>query len=224
MQGVGVSDTDQLGSTVSNKASEVPFQVQNRIQGSGTGGVVSIEEQDYQERWKQTSLALLGLSILAAVATIAVGIWELVDSSGTKYIIAWSVGAFFASVSIPISLLAIHLHVVNYRSGLQRHYIRVLWMVPVYSIQSWCALRFQNQQVYLESFRAIYEAYVIYNFYALIRDFLGTTDEQRQQRLRSLNREYVTHLKFFWLCFTPLLPKWRLERQFLRQCLFGVIQ
>ena len=158
------------------------YQIQNTMPDEDTE--ITDEEKDYQLRWKRASFFLLCLSYIAAAATIAVGVWELVDSSGLKYIIAWSVGAFFAALSIPLSLHAIHFHLINYHSSLQRHYIRVLWMVPVYSIQSWCALRFDSQQVYFESFRATYEAYVIYNFYSLIRDFLGNTDQERQERLR----------------------------------------
>ena len=36
-------------------------------------------------------------------------------------------------------------HVLHYVSPLQRHYIRILWMVPIYSIESWLALRFNHQ-------------------------------------------------------------------------------
>ena len=210
-----------------NKAAPIPHQNQNHVEEVCAAGI-NDEERDYQERWKRTSFTLVVLAYIAAAATIAVGIWELVDSSGLKHIIAWSVGAFFAAVSVPLSLHAIHLHAANYRSSLQRHYIRTLWMVPVYSIQSWCALRFDSQLIYFESFRATYEAYVIYNFYALLREFLGSTDLERQSRLSvlsvKLGREHVHHLTHFWLCFTPLLPKWRLDRQFLRQTLFGVVQ
>ncbi|RYG57115.1 OSTA/TMEM184 family protein [archaeon] len=40
---------------------------------------------------------------------------------------------------------------------LQRHYIRILWMVPIYAIESWCALRFKDEKVYLETARECYE-------------------------------------------------------------------
>ena len=36
-------------------------------------------------------------------------------------------------------------HVLHYVSPLQRHYIRILWMVPIYSVESWLALRFNEQ-------------------------------------------------------------------------------
>lgn len=38
-------------------------------------------------------------------------------------------------------------------SRAQRHYIRILWMVPIYSIESFLALRFKGQKEYLETMR-----------------------------------------------------------------------
>jgi hypothetical protein len=58
----------------------------------------------------------------------------------------------------------------------QRHYIRILWMVPIYSIESWLALRFNEQKLYLETMREAYEAYVVYSFFKLMREFFGPKD------------------------------------------------
>ena len=182
------------------------------------------EESTYRKRWEDTSKVLLILTYVALFAVVGVGIWQLLDYKDTKYVVAWSVAAFFAAFSIPLTLHAIHLHIIHYRSKLQRHYIRVLWMVPVYSIQSWCALRFNDQKIYLESFREVYEAYAIYNFYSLLRDFLGKDDDERTLKLIADREGPVHHLKMFWLCFTPLLPKWERGNQFLRNTLFGVLQ
>jgi hypothetical protein len=46
----------------------------------------------------------------------------------------------------------------NYvKPHLQRYYIRCLWMVPIYSIESWLALRYQDYKVYIETPRDAYE-------------------------------------------------------------------
>ncbi len=182
------------------------------------------DDEIYRKRWEDTSRILLILTYIALAAVVGVGIWQLIDYKDTKYIVAWSVAAFFAAFAVPLSLHAIHLHIIHYRCRLQRHYIRVLWMVPVYSIQSWCALRFNDQKIYLESFREVYEAYAIYNFYSLLRDFLGSSDEERSRKLQDEREGDVHHLKMFWLCFTPLLPKWKRGPQFLQNTLFGVLQ
>ena len=43
-------------------------------------------------------------------------------------------------------------HVLHYVSPLQRHYIRILWMVPIYSVESWLALRFNEQAPLIEQY------------------------------------------------------------------------
>jgi hypothetical protein len=49
-------------------------------------------------------------------------------------------------------------------------------MVPIYSIESWLALRFNEQKLYLETMREAYEAYVVYSFFKLMREFFGPKD------------------------------------------------
>ncbi len=164
------------------------------------------------------------LTYATAFSLLAVGIWQIYDYRHLKYVVAWSVAALFSAFAVPLSLHAILMHIRNYRCRLQRHYIRILWMVPMYSIQSWFALRFNDQKIYLKSSRELYEAYAIYNFYSLLRDYLGSNEEKREENLTDPNRPHVHHLKMFFLCFTPLLPKWKRGRQFLRQTLLGVLQ
>jgi hypothetical protein len=40
---------------------------------------------------------------------------------------------------------------------LQKYYIRILFMVPIYAIESWLALRFKAQKIFLETAREAYE-------------------------------------------------------------------
>ena len=46
--------------------------------------------------------------------------------------------------------------------------MRILWMVPIYAVNSWLALRFVNASIYLDTVRECYEAYVLYNFFAFL--------------------------------------------------------
>ncbi|KIZ03559.1 Transmembrane protein [Monoraphidium neglectum] len=85
-------------------------------------------------------------------------------------------------MTIPISVYEVAMHTEYYtRPRLQRHVIRILWMVPIYSIDAWLALRFKDARLYLDPVRECYEAYVIYNFYAYLMNFLedelGCVDE-----------------------------------------------
>lgn len=89
------------------------------------------------------------------------------------HVAAWTLGAVFVALSVPLSLQDIHMHILHYISPLQRHYIRILWMVPIYAVESWLALRFNEQKVYLETLREAYEAFVVYSLYKLMREFMG---------------------------------------------------
>jgi len=71
-------------------------------------------------------------------------------------------------------------HLVYFSNpSLQRYVIRILWMVPIYGIESWFALRYTVTEnvyvgVYLQAFREFYEAYVIWSFLHFLMSFLGT--------------------------------------------------
>lgn len=87
---------------------------------------------------------------------------------------AWFIGGIFVILSFPISVYEVAMHTEYYtRPRLQRHVIRILWMVPIYGVDAWLALRFRDAREYLDPIRECYEAYVIYNFYAYLVRFGG---------------------------------------------------
>ena len=49
--------------------------------------------------------------------------------------------------------------------------------VPIYSIHSWCALRFHRSAVYLNLIRDTYESYVVYQFFSLLVAYMGGDEE-----------------------------------------------
>jgi len=63
---------------------------------------------------------------------------------------------------------------MNYNApGTQVYVVRILWMVPIYSIQSWLAMRFHKQAVFIETLRDFYESYVLYSFTQFLTEVLG---------------------------------------------------
>lgn len=73
-------------------------------------------------------------------------IWSLATQNAEKHVVAWGVAAIFVAIAVPYSLHDIHLHMMNYViPKYQKYYIRILWMVPIYSIESWVALRFKKE-------------------------------------------------------------------------------
>jgi len=95
------------------------------------------------------------------------------------------------------------------RPRLQRHVIRILWMVPIYSLDAWFALRFKDARGYLDPVREIYEAYVIYNFYAYLTNYLedelGVPDEHLAKKAQ------IQHIWPFNHCLAP----WRMGQEYI---------
>ncbi|KAJ3608352.1 hypothetical protein NHX12_025400 [Muraenolepis orangiensis] len=69
------------------------------------------------------------------------------------------------------------MHLRFYRApNEQRHIVRILFIVPIYALDSWLSLLFfTNDQfyVYFDTVRDCYEAFVIYNFLSLCYEYLG---------------------------------------------------
>ena len=182
-------------------------------------------EMQNKEFWRKTWLALCLVTLLGVVASGAVGIWYLSTAHAEKYVMFWGVAALFVLLAVPISLHAIHLNMLYYRHKLQRFYIMILWMVPIYAIQSWLALYFWPQKVYLETSRECYEAYVIYAFVKMLMEALGDTEADQIKALEEIGREQEReHVHHLAMCCNPCMPKWKLGKQFLRWTQVGVLQ
>ena len=182
-------------------------------------------EMENKEFWRKTWLALCLVTLLGVAASGAVGIWYLSTAHAEKYVMFWGVAALFVLLAVPISLHAIHLNMLYYRHKLQRFYIMILWMVPIYAIQSWLALYFWPQKVYLETSRECYEAYVIYAFVKMLMEALGDTEADQIKVLEEIGREQEReHVHHLAMCCNPCMPKWKLGKQFLRWTQVGVLQ
>ena len=95
------------------------------------------------------------------------------------------VGGVFVLMALPISLWDITQHVAHESAPhLQRHVVRILWMVPIYAVNAWSSLVFPAAAVYLDSLRECYEAYVIYNFMRFLLNFLQHQQNPPEMALR----------------------------------------
>ena len=57
---------------------------------------------------------------------------------------AWFVSGMFVLMALPVSIYEVAMHLEYFsRPKLQIRVIRILWMVPVYAVDSWFALRFK---------------------------------------------------------------------------------
>ena len=54
----------------------------------------------------------------------------------------WFAGGLFVLVTIPLSVWDVAMHLRHYENPkLQRYIIRIIWMVPIYSIDAWFGLK-----------------------------------------------------------------------------------
>ncbi|XP_068102867.1 transmembrane protein 184A isoform X2 [Hyperolius riggenbachi] len=90
---------------------------------------------------------------------------------------AQGISGVFVWTALLLTCHQIYLHLRNYTiPNEQRYIIRILFIVPIYSFDSWLSLLLiGNEQyyVYFDSVRDCYEAFVIYSFLSLCFEYLG---------------------------------------------------
>ncbi|XP_060064206.1 transmembrane protein 184B-like [Ylistrum balloti] len=90
---------------------------------------------------------------------------------------AQGIGGIFAFLALLITVHQIYLHLRYYTCpNEQRWIVRILFIVPIYSFDSFLSLMFfnnDNYYVYFDSIRDCYEAFVIYSFLSLCYEYLG---------------------------------------------------
>ncbi|GCC21516.1 hypothetical protein chiPu_0019988 [Chiloscyllium punctatum] len=122
-------------------------------------------------RWIRPLVVFLYL--VGVVVAVPLCVWELRKSEVGTHNKAWFTAGIFVFMTIPISLWGILQHLVHYtQPELQKPIIRILWMVPIYSLDSWIALKYPHIAIYVDTCRECYEAYVIYNFMIFLLSYL----------------------------------------------------
>uniref|UniRef100_A0AAR2LVA3 Transmembrane protein 184C n=1 Tax=Pygocentrus nattereri TaxID=42514 RepID=A0AAR2LVA3_PYGNA len=167
-------------------------------------------------RWIRPLVVLLYILLLLVVLPLC--IWELQKSEVGTHNKAWFIAGIFVFMTIPISLWGILQHLVHYtQPELQKPIIRILWMVPIYSLDSWIALKYPSIAIYVDTCRECYEAYVIYNFMIFLLNYLG---KQYPSLVLMLEvQEQQKHLPPLCCC-----PPWPMGEVLLLRCKLGVLQ
>ena len=100
--------------------------------------------------------------------------FDFVEDSYDPHLVAWFSAGGFVLLGFPISMWAIIRHLANYNQPhVQVYIVRILWMVPLYSVGSWLAMRFRSYAIYIETVRDLYESYVLYSFLQFLIQVLG---------------------------------------------------
>ena len=125
--------------------------------------------------------------------------------------------------TVILSVRLVYLHFTHwYMPDVQKYVVRILWMVPLYSVQSWLSLIFHEARIYIDAIRDLYEAYVIASFVYYLIELLGGQDAL----IRILERKRTTdpHLGEHSFPLSLVLQPWELGMEFMLQCKHGVLQ
>ncbi|KAI1308027.1 DUF300 domain protein [Xylaria venustula] len=102
------------------------------------------------------------------------------------------VSGVFSLAATLLSIVSIWFQLKNYRKPLlQRYVVRILLMVPIYSISSWVSMVSLKAAAFLDPIRDIYEAFTIYTFFQLLINYL---DGERALIIMTHGRAPVHHL------------------------------
>ena len=72
--------------------------------------------------------------------------------------VVWLIAGCVSFLSAAISMDLIFRHARNFSCPpIQSKIMGILWMVPIYAVDSWLSLRFPQQAVYIDMFRDCYE-------------------------------------------------------------------
>ena len=148
---------------------------------------------------------LLWTSIIAMVVMIIYYSHELKQNGTDPHLIAWFSAGAFVLLGFPISIYGIFTHLSNYyQPHIQCYVVRILWMVPIYSIESWLCLRFHTYAIYIETLRDCYESFVLYSFFQFLIQVLGG-EEQLVLMLKDKSPTRGVHIWGFDWCIKPWL-------------------
>ncbi|KAI1265742.1 DUF300-domain-containing protein [Xylariaceae sp. FL1019] len=117
----------------------------------------------------------------------------MAGGTGEKFTIATTIVAgVFSLAATFLSIISIWFQVKNYRKPLlQRYVVRILLMVPIYSISSWASMVSLTAAAFLDPIRDIYEAFTIYTFFQLLINYV---DGERALIIMTHGRAPVHHL------------------------------
>ncbi|XP_063116935.1 transmembrane protein 184C-like [Cavia porcellus] len=172
-------------------------------------------EKNWRQWIRPVAISIYLLSIIVAVPLC---VWKLEKLEVDIHSKAWLLAGIFLLMTIPLSLWDILQHLVHFtQPGLQKPIIRILWMVPIYSLDSWLGLINPKSAIYMNTFRECYECYVIINFMIFLTNYLT---HQYQDLIAVLEVKEPQRPFPPFCCFPP----WPMGEIFVFQCKLGVFQ
>ncbi|KAK9794030.1 hypothetical protein WJX73_006148 [Symbiochloris irregularis] len=166
-------------------------------------------------RWFRILWCISAVGCLAALPFLVI---EFKKTGFALHDEAWFISAIFVLLAIPVTIYEVAMHLEYFsRPALQIHVIRILWMVPIYAVDSWLALRFKSTRIYCNTIREFYEAFVIYSFFMYLLRYLH--DEYGDVHTYFSTKEDVPHM---WGVQWVLKP-WAMGETFFWECKKGIL-
>ncbi|PWN48143.1 DUF300-domain-containing protein, partial [Violaceomyces palustris] len=101
--------------------------------------------------------------------------------------VGWLLCGIFTLVSVLASFWLILKHLTYYSTPYQqRHIVRILLLVPIYSTVSFLSYLFYRHAIYYQTLRDCYEAVVLTDFFYLILSYVGETSHEHDLVFRNL--------------------------------------
>ncbi|KAK9773582.1 putative Transmembrane protein 184 [Seiridium cardinale] len=98
----------------------------------------------------------------------------MAGGTGGRFQVSATIVAGVASLAATLlSIVSVWFQLKNYRKPLlQRYVVRILLMVPIYSLSSWVSMVSLTAAQFLDPIRDIYEAFTIYTFFQLLINYV----------------------------------------------------
>lgn len=105
----------------------------------------------------------------------------------TFHLLALNFCCAFACIAIAVSVWQILQHALHYlRPYEQRHIMRLLAMIPIYTFTSFLSYVFYQHAIYYELVRDCYEAYAIASFFTLLCHYIAPNLHEQKVYLRNV--------------------------------------
>ncbi|KAI8843109.1 organic solute transporter Ostalpha-domain-containing protein, partial [Chytridium lagenaria] len=100
----------------------------------------------------------------------------------------WVLSGFFALFAVTTSTTLMTLHLRHWtRPQVQRHILRILFIVPSYAICAFVAYKYSWLAVFVNVYRDCYEGFTVYAFFSLCLVYLG----HGRESAREASAEYI---------------------------------
>lgn len=96
--------------------------------------------------------------------------------------------AVFGLISVVVAFFLIFKHATHYlKPWEQKHIIRILLMIPIYSVVSFLSYLYYRHAIYFEVLRDCYEAFAISAFFTLLCHYIAPNLHEQKDYFRTLD-------------------------------------